>query len=350
MADAQSNPPAVSVLMPVRNCGSYIEEAVDCILRQTFADFEFLIVDDASTDDTWDRLKQFSDPRIRLSRNETNKGLAQNLNDLLETARGEFIARMDGDDTCDLERLELQVRFLEEHPEVGVVSSSFLWTDASGRDVQLFPQPSEDSEIKGRILVSCDGLVHAGALARRSLLVEAGGYRTAIGIAEDNDLWLRLGHQCQFHNLPRALYRWRQHPASSGSRQTEQNAALAMVRMYAIERRHCGEDSLARYSDEDLARVRQGRFVMPRVGDAAAQRRVLWELCDVLIAGARPAQSLRVAAATVRRWPLHWLGYAMVGRTMLNPRSYLRQFRIMRNYVGMLAYSLLGLNRDRRSG
>ncbi len=342
--------PQVSVLMSTYNCGQYVADAVQSILGQTFRDFEFLIVDDASTDNTWDVLQSVNDQRIRLWRNEANQRQAWCKNFLLSHVQGEFAAIMDGDDLCDLDRFAQQVNYLSAHPHCGALSSYYITVDSAGRDLQLFPMPECDPVIKSRILRSCNGFLNGGAMIRSALLREAGGYRFQLGIGEDNDLWLRLADRCEFANLPRALYRWRQHTHNSTRSRGQTQGALVMVRLLALERKHCGADSLARYSDQELARLRQGRILMPRVGDTTTQRRVLRELCGVLISGAEPAQSLRVAAATVRRWPLHWLGYAMAARTMLNPRSYLRQFRIMRNYVGMLAYSLLGLNRDRGSG
>ena len=341
MADAQSNPPAVSVLMPVRNCGSYIEEAVDCILRQTFADFEFLIVDDASTDDTWERLKQFSDPRIRLFRNETNKGLAQNLNDLLAIARGEFIARMDGDDKCALERLELQVSYLRAHPEVGVVGTYFLYMSQDGRDTGLVCPPHTDAAIKDGMLDLRTGVLHPSATFRKGVLQSVGGYRPAIGIAEDQDLFLRLRDHCQMSILPTALYRWRMHSSQTGTRVREQQAAILMLRMYAVERQVIGDDSLHLMDESDLARIRSGAFIMPRLGTPAQQREVLKLLGRATIADGRPAQAYRLAASAVRKWPLSSVGYTTALATLLSIRSYQRTIRRCKNACGRFVYRVL---------
>ena len=324
--------PLVSVLMPVYNCGPFIDEAVQCILNQTFSDFEFLIVDDASTDDTWERLQKHTDPRIRLSRNEANKGLAQNLNDLLTIARGEFIARMDGDDACLPERFELQVRYLQAHPDCGAVGSHYVWMDSEGRDTRAFFMPLEDSAIRGGLPMHCNTIIHATVMFRRAGLASVGGYRPRISIAEDYDLLLRLRPVCGFGNVPRVLYRYRQHATQVGTaRRREQGAAAVMTRLYAVERDVCGADSLDLYSDEDLAAMRSGAFLFPRAGTVLEQKQVIRRFVALLVRAMMPREAARVAAAAIRRWPLWWGGYASLAGVYLTPRTYLRSYRIAVN-------------------
>ncbi len=115
--------PLVSVLMPVYNCQEHVAEAVDSILSQTFPDFEFVIVNDGSTDKTVDIIQSYNDPRIELFHMEENSGVAAALNAGLDVCRGEFIARMDGDDWCHPERIEKQYYFLKSNPDFGMVRS-----------------------------------------------------------------------------------------------------------------------------------------------------------------------------------------------------------------------------------
>ena len=324
--------PLVSVLMPVYNCGPFVDEAIECILRQTFTDFEFLIVDDASTDDTWARLQKHTDSRIVLSRNAANKGLAQNLNELLAIARGEFIARMDGDDACLPERFALQVGYLRDHPDCGAVGSHYVWMDSDGRDTRAFFMPLEDSAIRAGLPLHCNTIIHATVMFRRAPLAAVGGYRPRISIAEDYDLLLRLLPVCAFGNVPRLLYRYRQHAGQVGTaRRREQGAAALMTRLYAVERDVRRADSLDLYTDEDLAAMRKGAFLFPRAGTVPQRKLVMRRLVALLVRAMMPREAARVAAAAIRRWPLWWGGYASLAGIYLTPRTYLRSYRIAVN-------------------
>ena len=117
--------PRVSVVMPAYNAEKYIGEAIDSILNQTFTDFEFIIIDDGSSDRTADIVKSYSDPRIRLLANERNSGIVASLNRGIQKATGKYIARMDADDYSRLDRIKKQVDFLDNHPEVIALGTSF---------------------------------------------------------------------------------------------------------------------------------------------------------------------------------------------------------------------------------
>jgi glycosyltransferase involved in cell wall biosynthesis len=116
--------PRITVLMSVYNAQLFIAEAVESVLNQIFKDFEFLIFEDKSTDSSLEILRSYSDPRIRLIANEHNQGLTKNLASGMRIARGEFVARMDADDVCVPNRLETQLAYLEEHPEISVLGSA----------------------------------------------------------------------------------------------------------------------------------------------------------------------------------------------------------------------------------
>ena len=330
--------------MSVLNCELFIEEAVASILRQTFTDFEFLITDDASDDDTWSRLCAVKDPRMRLFRNTRNVGAAACKNAMLEEAAGEFVAIMDGDDVCLPERFELQVRYLEEHPDYGVVGSHYVWMDCEGRDTRAFFLPVEDSVIRGGLPLHASTILHATIMFRRTALAAVGGYRPRILIAEDYDLLLRLRPVCAFGNMPRLLYRYRQHQTQVGAtRRREQGATALMTRLYAVERDVCGADSLDLYSDEDLAAMRKGAFLFPRAGTVPQRKLVMRRFVALLVRAMMPREAARVAAAAIRRWPLWWGGYASLAGVYLTPRTYLRSYRIARNACGRCVYRLLRL-------
>jgi glycosyltransferase involved in cell wall biosynthesis len=129
--------PKVTVLMSVYNGEEHLREAIDSILNQTYKNFEFLIIDDGSTDGSVNIIRSYLDPRIRLIKNKKNIGITRSLNKGLKLARGEYIARMDDDDIAFPERLEKQVRFLNEHVNVGLVGGSDITINGVGDEIRF---------------------------------------------------------------------------------------------------------------------------------------------------------------------------------------------------------------------
>jgi len=191
--------PKVTVLMSVYNGERYLNEAVDSILTQTFRDFEFLIIDDASTDRTPEILRGYDDQRIRIVTNEENLGLTKSLNKGLALARGEYVARMDADDISVPERLEKQVLFLEKNSDIGVLGTAVQYIDEFGKPSQIIKWPQRDSLIKWQ-LCFMDPIAHPSVIVRRKLLMDGGGYNEKIIFAQDYDLWVRLSPRTRFEN------------------------------------------------------------------------------------------------------------------------------------------------------
>ncbi|MBI3852526.1 MAG: glycosyltransferase [Verrucomicrobia bacterium] len=216
MQETKNKPrdPAVSVLVAVYNCAPYLPAALDSVLCQSFADFEILVVDDASTDETPAILRAYAqrDNRFVLRRNERNLKLAASLNRGLAVCRAPLIARADGDDLCHPRRLERQVEFLSQHPEVGAVSSSYNRIAADGRAIGFQPLPTESAMIKFRLLWE-SSLSHAGVLYRASEVRAVGGYDGTFITAQDYDLWARLAERTEFANLREPLLTVRTHAA-----------------------------------------------------------------------------------------------------------------------------------------
>lgn len=191
--------PKVTVLMSIYNGERYLNEAVDSILTQTFTDFEFLIIDDASTDRTPEILRGYDDPRIRIVTNEENLGLTKSLNKGLTLARGEYIARMDADDISLPERFEQQIYFLEKNSDIGVLGAAVQYIDECGKPLQILKWPQKDTLIKWE-LCFMNPIAHPSAIIRRRLLTESGGYNEKITFAQDYDLWVRLSPETHFAN------------------------------------------------------------------------------------------------------------------------------------------------------
>ena len=205
-----ANVPRVSVLMPVYNTERYLSDAVDSILTQTFTDYEFIIVDDGSTDSTWEILTRYDDPCIRLVRNENNIGLIGSLNRGLELARGEYIARMDADDISLPERLATQVQYLDSHPEVGVLGSDFQIIDEEGNPRGIKKHPREHGLVKWKLYFNSP-FGHSTVMMRRQLVCQVDAYQPDMRHAEDYDLWRRLSYITRFANLPVVLLKYRMH-------------------------------------------------------------------------------------------------------------------------------------------
>lgn len=186
--------PKVSVLMGVYNCADTIENSIQSIVDQTFTDWEFIICDDGSTDDTVQKVKAFAEKesRIRLIANDRNRGLSYTLNHCLQNANGEYCARMDGDDLCDKIRFEMQVKFLDEHPEYGFVSSRMTRFDENG--TYQIPEYIESYSPVKKDFIKGSPFCHAPVMMRKEAYDLVEGYRNlpqTLG-TEDYDLWFRL--------------------------------------------------------------------------------------------------------------------------------------------------------------
>ena len=204
-----SEQPVVSVLMSAFNNMAFLPEAISSILAQTFADFEFIIIDDGSTDATWNILTSCSDPRIRLVRNERNLGLARSLNNGLDLARGQYVTRQDADDISLPHRLERQIGLMEEHPDIGIVGSQCMMIDAKGRDQGILPKPLSDLEIRWVMLLD-NPFAHPTVMVRRRILQQhALKYDEQFQTAQDYELWTRLLDFTRGANCDEALVKYR---------------------------------------------------------------------------------------------------------------------------------------------
>lgn len=200
----------ISVLMGIYNCASTLEQAVLSIQGQTYANWELILCDDGSTDNTYEvaQVLAAKESRIVLLRNKKNLGLNQTLNNCLTVAKGEYIARMDGDDDCLPERFERQLDLLEKHPEYQITSCPMKLFDENGEwgqtAVPEYPTPEE--------VVSGTPISHAAVMLRRECMDAVGGYTVDKRMlrVEDVDLWIRMyaaGYRCR--NLQEPLYRMR---------------------------------------------------------------------------------------------------------------------------------------------
>jgi len=244
-----SDTPAISVVMAAYNAEKTIAEAIGAILAQTLGDVELIIVEDGSADRTAERVAEFHDARIRLLRNERNLGLAPSLRRGVDAARGEFIARMDADDSCAPERFEKQLGFLREHPEVAVAGTSFNLMDEASRLYDRRVRPMDDEYLQ-RELLKWNPFCAGSVMMRAEVLRAVGGYDARFPTSEDYDLWLRLGEVARLAILGEVLYNWRVRPDSMTHKgRDEQLAYCRLARRHAWLRRLGGTDEFGRRLD-----------------------------------------------------------------------------------------------------
>lgn len=231
----------VTVLMAVRNGLPYVEQAVQSVLDQTFRDFEMVIVEDASTDGTRETLRALRDPRIRLLCNESRQGQTRSLNRGLAQTKGRYVARMDADDVCFPERLETQVRFLEDHPEIAVVASRWIGLSPSGKRLGIRGRVmSDDGSFLGGLLRGDCPLYHTTVMFRREAVERAGGYDEVFRIGQDYDLWGRmalLGFRAAVLGQPLMLYRF--HPAQQSAAERSEHRTELREAHHRLLNRFC---------------------------------------------------------------------------------------------------------------
>lgn len=200
--------PKISVIMSVYNGKPYLKEAVESILNQTYKNFEFIIVDDTSTDDSWYFLKTLKDTRIRIIRNKSNIGLANCLNIALKTAQGEYVARMDADDISYPERFTQQLKFLEKNKNISICGTWVDLVNDKGEIIGKKKYPTKNSDLE-KALRWYQPLVHPTMMARASFFRQLNGYRPNYDFAEDYDLLSRALGKYKMANVPYTLLGWR---------------------------------------------------------------------------------------------------------------------------------------------
>lgn len=195
----------ISIAIPAYNAGKYIAQCLDCMLAQTYPDFEIVLVDDGSTDDTAQIVAGYDDPRICYYKNEKNMGIVYTLNRAYSLCRGEYIARMDADDIASQQRLEKQLALLESNPRLGLVA---CWFQHFGDLDSVVYTGVEPEEIRCKLLTTLQ-LMHSGWLMRRELVDGGLAYREEYRYAEDWDFLVRASRVTELGNVPEVLMLYR---------------------------------------------------------------------------------------------------------------------------------------------
>ncbi len=223
-------PVKISVILSVYNGEQHLAESIESILAQTLPDFEFLIINDGSSDGSARLVKKFRDPRIRLIDRAENRGLTSSLNEAWKLAGGEFIARMDADDVSPPDRFEKQVSFLDRHEDHGIVGLRMEIIDQDGVTVECPEMSCPHERIMEHIFWD-NPFVHSSLMMRNELLGEISGYDPRWRFAQDYDLVLRASRVTKMANLPEPRQRWRRSRINiTGARRAEQTAARDAIR------------------------------------------------------------------------------------------------------------------------
>jgi glycosyltransferase involved in cell wall biosynthesis len=275
--------PKVSVLMSVYNGESHLGEAVESILNQTFTDFEFIIVDDRSTDSTWSILSEYAarDKRIVLQQNKNNIGLAKSLNKGLAIARGEYIARQDADDISLSVRFANQVEYLDKNIEIGVLGTEVELIDDRGRPILDFSPPflpTTPGMVRWALFFRCC-LHHPTVMVRRRVYNNFGGYDPGCPHAEDYELWLRLAvAKIKICNVQQKLVRLRKHSGSVTNVHEKVHRRNADNAVRGALAAHLGKDVSL-----ELVRMMRNQSLINSADDALSTAELINELYDFIV-------------------------------------------------------------------
>ena len=206
--------PSITVLMSVFNSARWLSEAIESVLNQTFRDFEFIIVDDGSTDNSCKIIKQYQslDPRIIII-SKPNTGLADSLNQGIMKARGKWIARLDADDICEITRLEKQLERARANSKLVFIGTGMTIINEVGAKLRIHRYPSEHKMLLRNLITARKFPAHSSAFYLKHSVQALGGYRLRIKRSEDHDLWLRLSEVGEITSINEPLVQLRFHSA-----------------------------------------------------------------------------------------------------------------------------------------
>jgi glycosyltransferase involved in cell wall biosynthesis len=295
------NEAKVTVLMPARNAEKYIAEAIRSVLEQTFTDFELLIINDGSTDGTANIIKQFNDNRLRLIK-QSGQGIAIALNKGLQEAKGSYIARFDADDICFPERLQKQVRFLEENNDYVLTGCDAEYIAENGEHLFDFCCTSHShEEIMKLLYVNCP-FIHSGVMYRKEAVIKAGGYSPDAHNIEDYLLWIQLTKYGRYANLPEQLIKVRFNPDSATIDEKWRGRRFRTLKRDIIRRgvvtKEEGEQILEIIKSQDGQKFKEGAY---------------YALCGkkFLLENHQPARARTHLAKAIRNYPLRFDNYAL---------------------------------------
>ncbi len=303
----QTNAPQITVLMPAYNAAAYIREAIDSVLQQTFTDFELLIVNDGSTDETVDIIRSYEDNRIVLI-NQANGGVADALNTGLKHARAPYIARFDADDICYHKRLEIQYDFMLSNPEYIILGSAADYMDMQGGYVFNYqPAGHSDDQIQQLDYTVCP-FIHSTVFYKKAVVVEAGGYNTHAYGFEDHFLWRQILKQGKVFNFSQSLITVRLNPSSVTMDEKWCSQRFLHIKYSALQKTCIteaqGEELFHISATEHKAEIKEGAY------HALLAKKFLWNNHQPK----KARENLREVLSVNR---LHWKSYGLFALSFL---------------------------------
>lgn len=227
----------ISVVMPAYNAEGFIAEAIASVLAQTFTDFELIIVNDGSTDNTATIIQSFDDPRIVVI-HQPNQGVAAALNTGLQYAKADYIARFDADDVCYPTRLQKQYAFMQQYQEYNIVGSAVNYMEQDGSYVfTYYPAATTDPEIQSVKHHTCP-FIHSSVLYHRKAILQQGGYNTGAHSFEDHLLWMHVLHEGRGYNIQEPLIKVRLNPQSVTIDEKWRTKAFHRIKHRALQNGH----------------------------------------------------------------------------------------------------------------
>jgi hypothetical protein len=304
--------------MPVRNAlaqgKTVLDTAIRSILEQTFDQFEFLIVDDHSTDGTDEVLSSYKDPRIRIIPNVQSPGFSQAMNIGVSEARGTYVARMDADDVSLPNRLDQQLAILEGNPDVDILGGEIAFLDEQG-EVRRDPamRPHLPGHVRWSLRFYCS-VAHPTVVMRRSVLNHLGGYDSAYSPAEDHELWLRaMSAGYKIANVPAILLHYRINPTGMSHAPGSPQNAISLELSRSALRDHLGEDQ--EIDTDAIVVLREPRQIKKHAHPRSSLRKAI-QLLDASLANPdawneeEKALAREDAAQRAQRLLLHGLSVA----------------------------------------
>ena len=223
--------PEISIIMSAYNADKYIADSINSILKQTYTNFEFLIIDDASKDQTLKIIKKFQkiDKRIKLIKNKKNIGLTKSLNKLSKKAKGRFLARMDADDICYTNKLKKQISWFKKNPKAILLGTSGFKINENSRRLSKYRLPAISHEKIVKKLIFNNFYLHSSTMFKRISFLKIGGYRSFFLYSQDYDLWIRMAKEGRIGNLSDNLVGIRSHSDSISSNNKKEQVYYAIL-------------------------------------------------------------------------------------------------------------------------
>jgi len=291
----------VTVLMPAYNVGKYIAEAIESVLQQTFIDFQLLIINDGSTDNTEQVIASFKDKRIVLI-NQSHRGIAAALNKGLSKVSSVYVARFDADDICFPQRLQQQVSFLDTHPEYVTIGCDAEYISEDGQHLFDFMCTGHThNEIMQKIYSFCP-FIHSSVMYRREPVIVTGGYSEHAHNFEDYFLWIQLLEHGKFYNLPEQLIRVRFNPASVTIDERWRGRIFRKMKQEIIAKGKITEQEGSHLfniiQSQDLRNIKEGSY---------------YALCGkkFLLDNRQPGKARPLFSKAIRSYPYRWDNYLL---------------------------------------